>query len=67
MINQDKPDVGIPQTELNIGSGYNLLVGGVFKLVIGALGNVGLINTSKVSVGETWGSCLLTRLNQQTT
>jgi hypothetical protein len=56
MINQDKPDVGIPQTELNIGSGYNLLVGGVFKLVVGALGNVGLINTSKVSVGETWGS-----------
>jgi hypothetical protein len=56
MINQDKPDVGVPQTELNIGSGYNLLVGGVFKLVIGALGNVGLINTSKVSVGETWGT-----------
>ena len=56
MINQDKPAVGTPQTELNIGSGYNLLVGCVYKLVIGALGLGGMTNTSKVSVGETWGT-----------
>ena len=57
MINQDKPAVGTPQTELNIGSGYNLLVGGVYKLIVGALNaSAGLTNTSKVSVGETWGT-----------
>ena len=56
MINQDKPSAQNPQTELNIGSGYNLLVGGVYKLVIGALGLGGMTNTSKVSVGETWAT-----------
>mgnify|MGYP001033763401 CR=1 FL=1 len=54
ITNQDKPTAQNPQTELNIGSGYNLLVGGVYKLVIGALGLGGMTNTSKVSVGETW-------------
>ena len=57
ITNQDKPAVGVPQTELNIGSGFNLLVGGVYKLVIGALNaSAGLANSSKVSVGETWGT-----------
>lgn len=60
MINQDKPSVGIPQTELNIGSGFNLLIGGVYKLIIGALGSGGLTNEAKVSSGETWGTILTT-------
>lgn len=56
MINQDKPDVNTPQTELNVGSGFNLLVGGIYKLIVGALGTNGITNTSKVSVGETWAT-----------
>ena len=61
ITNQDKPASGVPQTELNIGSGYNLLVGGVYKLIIGALNATGgLTNTSKVSVGETWGTASAT-------
>ena len=57
MINQDKPATGTPQTELNIGSGYNLIVGGVYKLIVGALNAAsGLTNSSKVSIGETWGT-----------
>ena len=60
MINQDKPSVGIPQTELNIGDGFNLLVGGIYKLIIGALGTGGMTNSSKVSQGETWGSIATT-------
>ena len=54
ITNESKPTVGVPQTELNIGSGYNLLVGGVYKLIIGALGSAGMTNISKVSIGETW-------------
>ncbi len=53
MINLDKP-TPIPQTELNIGSGFNLLVGGAFRLIIGAIG--GFTNTTKTSIGETWGT-----------
>jgi len=61
IINQDKPSIGTPQTELNIGSGYNLLVGGVYKLIIGALdAGAGLTNTSKVSIGETWNTVATT-------
>lgn len=57
MINQDKPAVGTPQTELNIGSGFNLLVGGVYKLIVGALNaSAGLTNSDKASIGETWGT-----------
>lgn len=54
MINESKPTAQNPQTELNVGDGYNLLIGGVYKLVIGSLGLGGLTNFSKVSVGETW-------------
>jgi hypothetical protein len=56
MINESKPTTQTPQTELNVGSGYNLLVGGVYRLIIGALGAAGMTNTSKVSVGETWNT-----------
>jgi hypothetical protein len=57
MINEDKPAVGVPETDLDIGSGYNLIVGGVYTLVIGAVNVLaGLTNSSKVSVGETWES-----------
>ena len=57
MINESKPTTGVPQTELNVGSGYNLLVGGIYKLVIGALNaTAGMTNTSKVSIGETWAT-----------
>ena len=56
MINQDKVNPQVPQTELNIGSGFNLLVGGTFKLIIGALGLGGMTNAAKASIGETWGS-----------
>ena len=57
ITNQDKPAVGTPQTELNVGSGFNLLVGGIYKLIVGALNaSAGLTNTPKVSVGETWAT-----------
>lgn len=55
MINLDKPDVGVPQTELNIGDGFNLLVGSGYKLIIGALNTIGgLTNIIRPSQGETW-------------
>lgn len=57
IINQDKPTSGVPQTELNVGSGFNLLVGGAYKLIIGALNaTAGMTNTSKASIGETWAT-----------
>ena len=56
MINQDKPNTGTSETYLNIGSSFNLLIGGIYKLIIGAAGTGGMINSSKVSIGETWGS-----------
>ena len=56
MINQDKVNPQVPQTELNIGGGFNLLVGSTFKLIIGALGLGGMTNAAKASIGETWGT-----------
>lgn len=56
MINESKPNVGTPQTELNIGDGYNLLIGGLFKLIIGAVGLAGMTNQAKASIGATWGT-----------
>ena len=57
ITNESKPITTVPQTELNIGSGFNLLVGGVYKLVVGALNTTaGMSNTSKVSIGETWAT-----------
>jgi len=56
ITNQDKPSGQTPQTELNIGSGFNLFVGGVYKLIVGAVGLGGMTNSSKVSVGETWAT-----------
>ena len=61
ITNQDKPTQGVPQTELNVGSGFNLLVGGVYKLVVGALNaTAGITNASKASIGETWGTIATT-------
>lgn len=56
MINQDKPNTGTPETYLNVGSGFNLLVGGLFRLIVGALGTGGMTNQAKASIGETWGT-----------
>ena len=56
ITNESKPSANTPQTELNVGSGYNLLVGGVYRLIVGALGAAGMTNTDKVSVGETWAT-----------
>lgn len=57
MQNLDKPSVGIPQTELNVGSGFNLVVGSTFKLIVGSLNTLfAMTNVSKVSIGETWGT-----------
>lgn len=56
MQNLDKINPSVPETYLNIGGGFNLLVGGVYKLIVGALGTGGMTNASKVSIGETWGT-----------
>lgn len=56
MINQDKPDVGIPETYLNIGTGFNLLVGGLFRLIVGNAGASGMVNQTKGSQGLTWAT-----------
>ena len=53
ITNQDKPPA-TSDAKLNIGSAFNLLVGGIYDLVVGAAGGAGMTNTSKVSVGETW-------------
>lgn len=56
MINQDKPNVGTPETYLNVGDGFQLLVGGLFRLITGALGTGGMTNIIRPSQGETWGT-----------
>lgn len=57
MINLDKPTTGTPQTELNIGSGYNLLVGGIYKLIVGAAAIASsMTNLTKVSFAELWST-----------
>ena len=56
ITNQDKPTTGIPETYLNIGGGFNLLVGGAYKLIIGALGASGMTNVAKVFQGFTWAT-----------
>ena len=56
MINQSRPNTNTPQTELNIGGGFNLLIGGVYKLIVGALGNTGITNSTKVVPYVTWGN-----------
>lgn len=67
MINQDKPSTNIPETYLNVGSGFNLIVGGVYKLIVGALGASGMANLSKVSIGETWGTISTTWASESRT
>lgn len=64
MQNLDKPTVGIPETYLNIGDGFNLVVGSTFKLIVGALGLGGMTNASKASIGETWGTIASTWGNE---
>lgn len=65
MQNLDKPSVGIPQTELNVGSGFNLVVGSTFKLIVGSLNTLfAMTNVSKVSIGETWGTIASTWGNE---
>jgi len=56
ITNLDKPTGQTPQTELNVGSVDILLVGCVYRLVVGALGLGGMVNSSKTSVGETWAT-----------
>ena len=64
MINESKPNVGTPQTELNIGGGFNLLIGGVYRLIVGAVGLAGMTNTTRASLGETWGTIASTWENE---
>ena len=54
MINESKPPA-TSDTKLDIGSAFNLLVGGVYTLLIG-IGGGGLTNNNKTSIGETWDS-----------
>jgi len=56
MVNESKPGVATPETYLNVGDGYKLTIGGVYSLIVGALGLGGMTNASKVSIGETWDS-----------
>lgn len=60
MINQNKPDVGVPETYLEIGSGFNLLIGGIYKLIIGVAGQSGIVNIVKPFQGITWGTIATT-------
>jgi hypothetical protein len=60
ITNQDKPNTGTPETNLNIGDGFNLLVGGVYKLIIGALGAGGMTNVDKAAIYETWATITTT-------
>ena len=56
MINLDKVNPGTPQTYLNVGDGFRLLVGSTFKLIAGALGTGGMTNSVKASIGTTWNT-----------
>lgn len=52
MQNLDKVNPGTPETHLNVGDGFRLLVGSTFKLIVGALGMGGMTNAVKASIGE---------------
>lgn len=67
ITNSDKPTTGIPETYLEVGSGFNLLVGGLFKLIIGPAGLGGLINTAKILGYETWDSITSTWASETAT
>lgn len=55
MINTPRPSSSTPQNELNIGSGFNLLVGGGYKLIISPLiSGLAFSNTARPSQGQTW-------------
>lgn len=68
ITNLDKPASGTPETNLNIGDGYRLLIGGVFHLIIGAQNLLaGITNSSKTSSGETWGTIATTWASESRT
>lgn len=57
MINQSKPASGQAQTELLIGSGYALLIGDGFHLIINPENlTAGLTNAARPAEGETWAN-----------
>jgi hypothetical protein len=56
MINQTKPTTGNPEYNLDIGDGFGLLVGGLYELIISPLTGGSITNSTKVSIGETWGT-----------
>lgn len=58
ITNENKPPSG-SQYHLDVGSSYGLNVGSGFLLAINTLGAL-FTNTSKVSVGETWGTVTTT-------
>lgn len=61
MINQDKPTVGVPQTDLLVGSGYKLLIGSGYNLIIGALNTLaGMTNITKIGGAELWSTITTT-------
>lgn len=57
MINLDKPTTGQAQTDLLIGSGYKLLIGGIFNLILTPANTLsGMTNGTRPGQGETWGT-----------
>ena len=60
MVNESKPSVATPETYLNVGDGYKLTIGGVYSLIVGALGLGGMTNATKVSIGATWDTIATT-------
>lgn len=55
MINQDRPQSTSTPSLLAIGGGYLLLIGDTYSLIISPAGT-GMVNESKVSIGQTWGT-----------
>lgn len=60
ITNSDKPNVGTPETYLEIGSGYSFLIGGIYKLIIGAASLGGITNIAKIASFEVWDTITTT-------
>jgi hypothetical protein len=60
LVNQDKPSANTPTTYLNIGSGFRLIVGGIYNLIINPAGTGIFTNTDKVNFAELWSTITTT-------
>ena len=68
ITNQSKPVTDTSSKKLNVGSGFTLLVGGIYKLIVGsATTGGGFTNTNKASIGETWGTISTTYASETRT